>query len=76
MSKQNILEDYFEVTIARSNNWTCHKCTQPIKSGAAYLFMRRNRHIFNICGKCLVFFGRKAIEIQPDIVGECVDTLL
>jgi len=65
MASQKVLEDYFEITIAKSNNWTCHKCNEKIEIGRSYLLMRRNRHIFCLCGKCVLLASSVVLEIDP-----------
>jgi hypothetical protein len=62
MSGQKILENYCEVSITISGNRNCHKCGEKISKEMPYLHLRRNRHIFVVCGKCLVFFTQKALE--------------
>jgi len=73
---QKVLEDYAEVTLAHSNNRICHKCNETIQAGRPYLHLRRNRHVYNICGKCLVFFTKKAVDydatIKEDVVCELI----
>jgi uncharacterized protein YunC (DUF1805 family) len=76
MSKEKVLEDYFEITIAKSNNWTCHKCSEKVETGHAYLLMRRNRHIYVMCGKCIVLSASKVMEIDPSVQEKCIDPLL
>lgn len=76
MSKQKILEDYFEVKIATSSSWKCHKCGEVITTGRVHMFMRRNRHTFILCGKCITFCASKAIELDPKIQEDCVPDLL
>ena len=76
MANQKVLEDYFEVTVARSNNWTCHKCNEKIETGHAYMLQRRNRHVFILCGKCIVLCASKVIEIDPSAQEKVVAHLL
>ena len=76
MSKQKVLEDYTEVNIAKSNNWTCHKCKEKIESGSAFFLARRNRHIYLMCGKCVVLAASMVIELDPSAQEKCVEALL
>jgi len=66
MSVEKVLEDYQDVTTECTNR-TCHKCKETIKSGAPFLFMRRNRHIYNVCGACLLFFAKKVEILDPSL---------
>lgn len=76
MSKQKVLENIVEVTIAKSNTWTCHKCGERIHIGEAFLHQRRCRHVFLMCGKCVVFAAMKVTEIDPTVQSQCVPELL
>ena len=64
---QKILEDYADVTISNSNNNVCHKCNEPIRYNTPFLHLRRNRHVYRICGACLMLFGKKAMDIDPSL---------
>jgi len=62
MAEQKFLPDYNEVTITHSGNRKCHFCNEPIHNHYPYLHLRKARHVFNICGKCLVIFAHSLKE--------------
>lgn len=67
MSVQKVLEDYSEVSVMWSNNKICHKCKEEIQRGAPYLHLRRNRHVYIICGACIMFYAKKVEELDPSL---------
>jgi len=50
---------YNEIVTAQTVGRKCHYCGEKVERGTQYLHMARNRHIFNICGKCLVVLATK-----------------
>jgi hypothetical protein len=62
MAEQKFLPDYDEITVTHSGNRKCHFCNELIQCHYPYLHLRRKRHVFNICAKCLVIFSHSLTE--------------
>jgi len=50
---------YNEIVTAQTTGRKCHYCAEKVERSMNYLHMARNRHIFNICGKCLIVIAAK-----------------
>jgi hypothetical protein len=48
---------YNEIVTAQTPGRKCHHCNEKIERGTQYLHMTRNKHIYNICGKCLILLS-------------------
>lgn len=61
---------FIEVTRAKTPMRRCHSCNELIPENAKYLHMKRNKHLFNLCGKCMVLYGVSvtAEDVAPKIV--------
>lgn len=75
MSVQKALKDYHEVTRCYGNK-VCHKCGEKIKYHAPYLHLRRNRHIFIVCGACVMLYSKQVMELDPDIKYDVAEKLI
>ncbi len=56
---------FIEVDRAKTPGRKCHSCGEPIPEGAKYLHMKRNKHLFSLCGKCLIIYATKVVSHDP-----------
>jgi hypothetical protein len=70
------LESYVEVVLAQTNGRKCHKCGNKIMRGKPYLHMERNRHIYCVCGMCLVMFATQAARKDPEARADAVAEII
>lgn len=56
---------YIEVVAANTSGRRCHKCAERIPRGKLFLYMERNRHVYCLCGKCLVIFTALVMKDDP-----------
>jgi hypothetical protein len=54
----------------------CNKCNASIPKTGKYLYMRRNRHNFILCGKCLYIFAAKIVKDDPLVSSYVADAML
>ena len=70
------LSNYVEVVKAQTNGRKCHKCEEKIPRGKMYLHLERNRHVYCICGKCLLIFATLAVKDDPSFKGDAAAELI
>lgn len=56
---------YNEIVTAQTSGRRCHFCDEKIERGKKYFHMARNRHIFTICGKCLILLATQIDDVDP-----------
>jgi len=59
------MKGYTEYVEAQTTGRKCDHCGKHIEHGKGYLHLVKNRHIYIICNKCLVIFGRLAERNEP-----------
>ena len=70
-------ELYIQVDRAQTpNGRKCNGCGRKIEQYEKYLHMNRNRHLFVLCGKCVVMYATELVDHDPihkaDAVAEMI----
>ena len=49
----------------KTPNRSCHSCVDPIPAGTKHLYVKRNKHVFTLCSKCLLIYATKVAAHDP-----------